>query len=80
MTWKIASDLSDEEMAHNNLYNELDDAIANAVEDLEPPHVIHVGIDYFIGLAYKLAPDAEQADLLIDSTIKRAKNQYRGKD
>jgi len=84
MTWKIinddniiATDLSAEELAHNNLYSELDDAIANAVDELEPPHVIHVGLDYFVGLACKLAPTPEEADILIDSTIERAKNEYK---
>jgi len=87
MTWEIidSRDITytdrkaktTEELAHDTLYDDLNDAIGHAAEKLDPPHVIHVGLDYFVGLAYRLAKDPETADVLIDETIKRAKNEYK---
>ena len=33
-----------------------------STNDLPIPHILHVGLDYFVGLAYGLAPDAENAE------------------
>ena len=77
MSWDIIkTDKPTEEEAHDQLYAELETTVAKAYETLEVPHVLHVGLDYFIGLAYKCAPDKKTADLIVDSTIARAKNEY----
>ena len=81
MTWKIIdTDKSAEESAHDKLYTDLEISVANAFETLEVPHVLHCGLDYFIGIAYKCANNEEDAETLINETIKRAKNEYRKPD
>ena len=55
---------------------DLDEIISKAAKDLDIPHILHVCLDYFVGITYNLAPDAENAELIIDKTIERAKNQY----
>ena len=65
MTWDIiTTDKPTEEEAHEQLYAELETTVAKAYETLEVPHVLHVGLDYFIGLTYKCAPDKKTADLI----------------
>ena len=68
---------SKQELAHDQLFEDLDEIITKAANDLEIPHILHVGLDYFVGLAYGLAPSAEDAETVIDKTIERAKNEYK---
>jgi hypothetical protein len=82
MTWKILDEDSEpikskQELAHDQLFKDLDEIISKAAYDLEIPHILHVGLDYFVGLAYGLAKDSNNADLIIDKTIERAKNEYK---
>ena len=49
----------------------------NNPDDLPIPHILHVGLDYFVGLAYGLAKDPDEAELIIDKTIERAKDEYK---
>ena len=67
-----------EEQAHNKLYSDLDDISATALEFLSPIHVIASGIDYYLTQAYKSAPSPEQAEVLINASIKRAKEENNG--
>ena len=67
---------SPQELAHDQLFEDLDKIISKAAKDLDIPHILHVCLDYFVGITYNLAPDAENAELIIDKTIERAKNQY----
>lgn len=71
------SRLIDEQAAHDQLFEDLDAAVSKAAEHLSVPHVLHVGLDYFVGLAYGVADDSKHADLIIDNTIQRAKNEYK---
>jgi hypothetical protein len=41
-------------------------------------HVIASGIDYYLTQAYKSAPSPEQAEVLIDASVKRAKEENNG--
>jgi len=68
---------SKQELAHDQFFEDLDEIISKAANDLDIPHILHVGLDYFVGLAYGLAPDAEDAEIIIDKTIERAKNEYK---
>lgn len=68
---------SEQELAHDQLFEDLDEIISKAANDLEIPHILHVGLDYFVGLAYGLASRVEDADTIIDKTIERAKNEYK---
>lgn len=85
MTWKIINDKgkpiekdkSVQEVAHDKLFEDLDKTISKAAEDLDLAHILHVGLDYFVGLAYGVAKDPSSADLIIDKTIERAKNEYK---
>lgn len=70
--------INKEEQAHNKLYSDLDDISATALEFLSPIHVIASGIDYYLTQAYKSAPSPEQAEVLINASIKRAKEENNG--
>ena len=74
---KIKS-IKKQEQAHNKLYSDLDEISANALECLSPVHVIASGIDYYLTQAYKSAPSPEQAEVLIDASVKRAKEENNG--
>ena len=52
------------------MFEDLDEIISKAANDLEIPHILHVGLDYFVGLAYGLAKDSDDADLIIDKNLK----------
>jgi len=67
---------SSQELAHDQLFEDLDDIVSKAAKDLDITHILHVCLDYFVGITYKLAPDAENAELIIDKTIQRAKEEY----
>ena len=68
---------SPQELAHDKLFEDLDESISKAANDLPIPHILHVGLDYFVGLAYGLAKDPDEAELVIDKTIERAKDEYK---
>jgi hypothetical protein len=68
--------LVNEEAAHDQLFKDLDAAVSKAAEHLNVPHVLHVGLDFFVQIAYQTAPDKKNAELVIDNTIQRAKNEY----
>ena len=68
---------SPQELAHDQLFEDLDESISKAAQQLDVPHVLHVGLDYFVGLAFGLAKDPDTAELIIDKTIERAKNEYK---
>lgn len=67
-----------EEQAHNKLYSDLDDISSTALEFLSPVHVIACGIDYYLTQAYKSAPSPEEAEVLINASVKRAKEENNG--
>ena len=68
--------LMKEEEAHDQFFKDLDAAVSKAAEHLNVPHVLHVGLDFFVQIAYQAAPDKDNAELVIDNTIQRAKNEY----
>lgn len=70
--------INKEEQAHYKLYSDLDEISATALECLSPIHVIASGIDYYLTQAYKSAPSPEQAEVLIDASVKRAKEENNG--
>jgi hypothetical protein len=71
-------DINKQEQAHNKLYSDLDDISATALESLSPIHVIASGIDYYLTQAYKSAPSPEQAEVLIEASVNRAKEENNG--
>jgi hypothetical protein len=67
-----------QEQAHYKLYSDLDEINATALECLSPIHVIASGIDYYLTQAYKSAPSPEDAEMLIDASVNRAKEENNG--
>tara|TARA_R110002012_G_scaffold240079_2_gene414213 strand:- start:349 stop:561 length:213 start_codon:yes stop_codon:yes gene_type:complete len=70
--------MSKEEQAHYKFYNDLDEISATALECLSPVHVLASGIDYYLTQAYKSAPSPEEAEVLIDASVNRAKEENNG--
>ena len=67
-----------QEQAHHKFYSDLDEISATALEYLSPIHVIASGIDYYLTQAYNSAPSSEQAEVLIDASVNRAKEENNG--
>ena len=72
------TEITPEEQAHNQLYDDLNTINATALECLSPIHVIASGIDYYLTQAYRSAPSPEEAEVLIDASVKRAKEENNG--
>jgi len=70
--------MNKQEQAHNKLYSDLDEISATALECLSPVHVLASGIDYYLTQAYKSAPSPEEAEVLINASVKRAKEENNG--
>lgn len=64
--------------AHNKLYRSLNDISQTALDTLEPLHVLTSGLDYFLTATYDSAPSSEEAEVLINASIKRAKEENNG--
>ena len=67
-----------QKQAHDQLYKDFDNISATALEYLSPIHVIASGIDYYLTSAYKSAPSPEEAEVLIDASVNRAKEENNG--
>ena len=64
------------ELAHDQFFYDLCDATENAaMKDLDVPHVVFVGIQYFTQLALDCAPNNKQAKELIKEAMKSAKKE-----
>jgi len=67
---------SKKELAHDQFFYDLCDATENAaMENLDVPHVVFVGIQYFTQLALDCAPNNKQAKELIKDAMKSAKKE-----
>tara|TARA_R110002074_G_C11983615_1_gene612161 strand:- start:256 stop:474 length:219 start_codon:yes stop_codon:yes gene_type:complete len=67
---------SKKELAHDQFFYDLCDATENAaMEGLDVPHVVFVGIQYFTQLALDCAPNNKQAKELIKDAMKSAKKE-----
>tara|TARA_E500000318_G_scaffold33921_1_gene33333 strand:+ start:181 stop:393 length:213 start_codon:yes stop_codon:yes gene_type:complete len=70
--------MSKPEKAHNQLYDDLNTISDIALDHLGPIHVIATGLDFFLTQAYKSAPSSEEAEILINASVKRAKEENNG--
>ena len=68
----------DKEKAHYNLYDNLDSATEVASQHLNVVHIVASGLDYYLTQAYKSAPSSEDAERLINASVKRAKEENNG--
>jgi len=64
--------------AHDELYQNLNNVSQTALNTLEPLHVLTSGLDYFLTATYDSAPSSEEAEVLINASIKRAKEENNG--
>lgn len=63
------------EQAHDNFYDNLNNVSSLALQRLDPVHVLAAGLDYFLASAYESAPSSEEAETLINASVKRAKEE-----
>ena len=70
--------MSKPEKTHNQLYDDLNTISDIALDHLGPVHVIATGLDFFLTQAYKSAPSSEEAEILINASVKRAKEENNG--
>mgnify|MGYP003670782906 CR=1 FL=1 len=68
----------EKEKVHDQLYENLNSVSQIALDTLDPVHVLASGLDYFLTSAYTSAPSIEEADVLINASIKRAKEENNG--
>ena len=75
---KLQMAMGKPEKAHNQLYDDLNTISDIALDHLGPVHVIATGLDFFLTQAYKSAPSSEEAEILINASVKRAKEENNG--
>ena len=68
----------EKEKAHYNLYDNLEIATGVASQQLNIVHIIASGLDYYLTQAFTSAPSSEDAERLINASIKRAKEENNG--
>ena len=68
----------EKEKAHYNLYDNLEIATEVASQHLNIVHIIASGLDYYLTQAFTSAPSSEDAERLINASIKRAKEENNG--
>ena len=66
------------EQAHDNFYDNLNNVSSLALQRLDTVHVLAAGLDYFLASAYESAPSSEEAETLINASVKRAKEENNG--
>lgn len=58
--------------AHNKLNEDILEAVFDSTDDLEPPHVVFVGIHLFTDIALETCKDKEQAKEYVMGIVEEA--------
>ena len=68
----------EKEKAHYNLFDNLDSATEVASQHFNIVHIVASGLDYYLTQAYKSAPSSEDAERLINASVKRGMDENNG--